>query len=229
MAGPTEVRAWDLPTRVFKWSLVVLVVAAPLTRWYGDDLLVQHKFVGYFILTLLLWRLMWGVVGGATARFAHFVPSPPTSLRYAFDMLRGRETRYLGHNPLGAWMVLAFLLVLGVQATTGLFANDSIINEGPLRNYVSEATSSALTGLHHRAARLLLLLIVIHIAANLFHTFVKRDNLIGAMVTGRKPALPYADMGQSDAGSIGKALVCLAIAVAIVFGGLALFGQSPFR
>jgi cytochrome b len=223
-----EVRAWDLPTRLFKWTLVALVCAAPLTKWYGDVTLVWHKLVGYSILTLVLWRVMWGFVGGTTARFSTFLRWPWTALAYGWDTLRGRRRGYLGHNPLGSWMVVAFLVVIAVQAVTGLFVTDDIIVEGPLKGYVSNAASKALSTIHHILPRLLLVLAVLHIAANALHTVLK-ENVILAMITGRKPAGPFEDAPENRDGSLAVAAICLVIAAGFVFGGLALVGQSPFR
>jgi cytochrome b len=227
-APPASVRAWDGPTRLFKWTLVALVVAAPLTKWYGDVTLVQHKIVGYSILTLVIWRVLWGFVGSSTARFASFVRWPWTAAGYVWDTLRGRERRHLGHNPAGGWMILALLAVLAVQATTGLFATDDIIVDGPLRGYVSYATAKFLTGIHDVLPRLLLALAIVHVLVNAATTVFK-DNLILAMITGRKTGGGFVDQAEARGGSPLAALVCLAIAAGIVFGGLALVGQSPFR
>jgi len=226
---PATVAAWDLPTRLFKWTLVGLVVAAPLTKWYGDVTLVWHKYVGYSILTLLVWRLMWGVAGGSTARFSAFLRWPWDAARYALDLVRGRPRAFLGHNPLGGWMVVTLLVVLAVQAVTGLFATDDIIVTGPFQNRVTYATSKFLTGIHDVLPRLLLALVIVHVLANLAYTFLKGENLIGAMVTGRKPAHAYEDAGEAREGSLALAAALLALAITLVWGGLWLLGASPFR
>lgn len=227
MAETRDVAAWDLPTRLFKWSLVILVVAAPLTKWYGDVTLLAHKMVGYAILTLVVWRVLWGLFGSTTARFSTFV-KPFAALGYVVDLARGRHPRYLGHNPLGALMVVALLLVLAVQASTGLFATDDIIVEGPLKGYVTHATSKWLTGIHDVLPRLLLALVVVHVLANILYS-VFSDNLILAMLSGRKARAAYRDAPENANASIPRALALLVVAAAVVYGSLALFGTSPFR
>lgn len=222
-----EVSAWDLPTRVFKWTLVALILAAPLTKWYGDVTLFWHRMVGYAILTLIVWRVLWGFFGGQTARLSHIVPSPLATIRYLQAMLKGRAPAYLGHNPLGAWMISALLLVVLTQALTGLFATDDIITDGPLKAFVSHDTSKWLTGIHDRLPQILLGLVILHILANAFHTMAGHPT-IEAMVTGRKPALPYADHERNEGGSAVRAMALLAVAAGLVYGGLALFGTSPF-
>jgi cytochrome b len=227
MAEPRHVAAWDLPTRLFKWSLVLLVIAAPLTKWYGDVTLLAHKMVGYAILTLVLWRVLWGFAGSTTARFATFV-KPFAVFGYVADVARGRHPRYLGHNPAGALVILAFLAVLAIQATTGLFATDDIIVDGPLKGYVAHATSKWLTGIHDVLPRLLLALVAVHVLANVLYS-VFGDNLILAMLSGRKSAAAYRDVQENAGGSNLRALVLLALSAAFVYGALALFGSSPFR
>jgi cytochrome b len=224
-----QVGAWDGPTRLFKWTLVVLVCAAPLTKWYGDFTLLQHKLVGYSILTLVLWRVLWGVFGGSTARFSSFVRAPWAAGRYALDLVRGKHRSFLGHNPLGAYMVLALLAVLTVQAVTGLFATDDIVVDGPFRPFVTYATSKFLTGIHDVLPRLLLALVIVHVLANLAYTFLKGENLIGAMVTGKKPARIYEDQVQAAPGSWAVAALLLVVAAGVVFGAVGLLGTSAFR
>lgn len=225
-----SVQAWDLPTRLFKWSLVVVVVLGWVTHHYGDAAQVWHKVNGYAALTLLLWRLMWGVIGGSTARFSSFVRGPGEVLAYAFDFLRGRPRRFLGHNPLGALMVLALLAVVLAQAGTGLFANDDVLVDGPFRSYVSDGLSDTLSRWHGRIFKLIELLVVLHVLANLYHGFVKSDPVVRAMITGVKPAAEYEDLPRIRGdGSPRAALVCLVIAAAVVFGVISIFGTSPFR
>lgn len=224
------IQAWDLPTRLFKWSLVVLVVLGWVTHHYGDAAQVWHKVNGYAVLTLLLWRLMWGVVGGSTARFSSFMRGPGEVLAYVAGLIRGRGRRFLGHNPLGALMIAALLAAVMAQAGTGLFANDDVLVDGPFRSYVSGGLSDTLSRWHGRIFKLIELLVVLHVLGNLYHGFVRRDPVIRAMITGVKPAADYVDLPRARiGGSLITALVCLVIAGAIVFGSIAMFGTSPFR
>ena len=174
-----------------------------------------HMRSGMIILTLLLFRIAWGVVGSTTARFSDFVKGPVEAIAYARSLRGDTPAASIGHNPLGGWMVVALLLLLLLQAGTGLFANDDIFTEGPLAHLVSKATSDQLTIIHKTNFNVLLVLIAGHIAAALFYLFVKGENLIWPMVTGRKA------MGAEESGLRFRnpllALVVLALAAAIVW------------
>lgn len=227
------VRAWDAPTRLFKWTLVALVAAAWATHEYGDPTLTWHKRTGYAILVLLVFRLLWGVVGSSTARFSAWVSPPWTALRYGLDLLRGRPRPYLSHNPLGAWMILALMAFVGSQAVAGLFTVDSNgIFGGPFANDdpFSDPTpwQRLMTRYHHQAFNVLLALIAVHVGVNLFYQFVKGDPIIRAMITGRKPVEPFADQAEMvpARASALRALACLGLAAAIVLGGIKVFGGS---
>ena len=190
-----DVKVWDLPTRLFHWSLVALMIVQWLTAEQSSTM-DWHVWGGYAVLALVLFRLMWGLVGSDTARFSDFVRGPGAALAYAQAMRRSETPHYLGHNPLGAWSIVAMLVLLLIQAGTGLFANDDILIEGPLYTWVSKGTSDWLTTIHKLNFNLLLLVIAIHIAAVLFYLLVKRENLIHPMLSGRK-RLPPELAGQA--------------------------------
>ena len=177
---------WDLPTRLFHWLVVVLVITCVITGKIGVDWLNVHMISGYGVLTLLLFRLSWGFVGGYHARFANFVRGPATVLRHAAGMWKKDGPRHLGHNPLGGWSVTAMIGALLLQAVAGLFANDDIFTEGPLYPLVSKAASDFLTRIHRFNADIIGVLVAIHILAILFYLIVKRENLIKPMITGNK-------------------------------------------
>jgi cytochrome b len=176
---------WDLPTRLFHWTLVALMIAQWLTAEESSTM-DWHVWGGYAVLALVLFRLIWGFVGSETARFSDFVRGPDAALEYVRALLRGETPHYLGHNPLGAWSIVAMLVLLLVQAGTGLFANDDILIEGPLYAWVSKDTSDWLTTIHKLNFNLLLLVIAVHLSAVLFYLLVKRENLIHPMLSGRK-------------------------------------------
>ena len=222
------VLAWDLPTRLAKWTLAVLVGLAFASKYYGDVGLVWHMWNGLAILTLIVFRLLWGLVGGSTARFAWFLAGPGAALRYAADLVRGRSPRYLGHNPLGGWMVVALLALVAAQGVAGLFTTDDIIVDGPLVRVAGEDWIKRASGLHQDIYWWLLGLIALHALANLAYSLFGKDNLILAMLTGHKPRAAYADQASASAGSVVLAVVCLAISAGIVFGGIALAGGDPF-
>lgn len=221
-----QVPVWDLPTRLFHWSLVALILCAYVTSEYaeaiGDHFLLIHRLNGLAILVLLTFRVLWGVLGAPTARFSSFVRWPWKALTYASHLLRGRAPHYLGHNPLGAWMVIALLLAVAAQAFLGLFSSyDTGLAAGPLHGLASSDTVQLLTRWHHRLFKWVLLpLMAIHILVNLFYTLIKRDPLIQAMVSGTKPALPYVDAPANlQAANAGRrALGCLVAAIVLVLG-----------
>lgn len=191
--------AWDLPTRLFHWTLLAAVVSAWISYRFaetiGDPLLKWHRWNGLAILTLLVWRLGWGLIGSSTSRFASFIASPRAAIGYGRDLLGGSTRRFLGHNPLGGWMVMALLVTLVVQGSLGLFTvehND--IAAGPLYRLVSEAANKTASRWHHLVFDFILLpLVGLHVLANLGYGLIKREPLIGAMITGRKPRADYQD------------------------------------
>jgi cytochrome b len=222
--------AWDGPTRLFKWTLVALVVDGWISNTFGGSTPAWHKWNGYAILVLLAFRVLWGFVGGSTARFSAFAPGPSKVIGYLRATVAGKSLKYLGHNPLGALMVLALLTIVTAQCLTGLYAadEDRLIIEGPLAKTVSDAAVTWASLWHHRIFTALEALVVVHICANALHTFVKGDPLFGAMVTGEKPAAPYLDMPQAQPGSWTRAAACLLVAAVLVFGAMRLAGASVF-
>lgn len=180
------VRTWDLPTRLFHWLLVVLVASAFATGKAGGNWMLYHEWCGAGILSLLLFRLIWGFAGSIPSRFETFMAGPSTVLRYAWTLLRREPEYHVSHNPLGGWSVAAMLLAMLVQACTGLCANDDIATEGPLYKWVGKAMSERLTTIHYYNHEVISILIGMHIAAICFHLVYKRENLITPMITGLK-------------------------------------------
>lgn len=211
------IRVWDLPTRLFHWLLVLLVVAAFVTGWLGGNLIEWHGRAGVAITGLLAFRLVWGVVGSTYARFAQFVPGPGRLAAY----LRG-QWYGIGHNPLGALSVLALLGILIFQSVSGLMANDDIAFEGPLYALVSKDTSDWLSSLHRQNFWPIIVLVTLHVSAIMFYAHVKKDNLVKPMITGVKAvADPQARSAQG--GGIVALIVALVIAgfaVWVATGGL---------
>jgi cytochrome b len=182
------VPVWDLPIRIFHWTLALLVVSQVVTASLGGNAMQFHGYGGYAILALVLFRIAWGFLGGTHARFRDFVRGPAAVKRYVKSLLGKPPAAHHGHNPLGAWSVLAMLASLLVQAATGLFANDDVMMKGPLAKHVSDRASEIATAIHDVNAAVLLTLIAVHIAAVLFYWLAKKENLIVPMITGRKPA-----------------------------------------
>lgn len=176
-----KVEVWDLPLRLFHWLLVLSVLSAVVTGELGGNLIDWHGRLGVLIFGLLVFRIIWGFVGTVHARFANFFPTPTRIKAYLQGQWQG-----LGHNPLGALSVVALLGVLATLVGTGLFANDDIAFQGPLFSFVEKSLSDRLSGLHNRIFNLLALLVALHLAAIIFYTRVKKDNLVGPMLTGKK-------------------------------------------
>ncbi len=209
-SGSGLVRVWDLPTRIFHWLLAVLVVFSFVTAKVGGAWILWHFYSGYTILSLVLFRLLWGFAGSHYARFATFVRGPRAAVSY----VRSRAT-VAGHNPLGALSVLAMLASLLVQGATGLFATDDIVNEGPLMKLVSNSTAALLSRIHRANEKLLLVLVFLHLAAVLRYQLVRRRNLIGAMLTGDQH-LPEAVAAQDGPPTRLRAALLAAVAAGLV-------------
>lgn len=181
------VRVWDLPTRVFHWALAACVIGSLVSAKVGGNAMAWHFRFGYAVFALLLFRLVWGVIGGRWSRFANFVPSPGAAWAYLRRQGPVAEQLEGGHNPMGALSVLAMIALLAAQVGTGLFADDEIANRGPLINLVSNASSSLLSSWHKTFGQWLVLsLVSLHVVAILFYLLKKRQNLIGPMLGGDK-------------------------------------------
>jgi len=219
-ASPSaRVRVWDLPTRLFHWLLVVSVTGALVTVQLGGLYMDWHVRFGLLTLGLLLFRLAWGFCGPHYARFAQFLRGPSTVLAY----LRGQIGVPAGHNPLGAWAVLAMLLALSAQVITGLFANDDILTAGPLAGLVSSKLSSTLTWLHGVNATLIYALLTLHLTAVIvWYALIRRHRLIAAMISGDADA-PADTLATTDNARIWlRALLVAMLAGAFVWLLLAL-------
>jgi len=226
-AGVPTVAVWDLPVRLFHWTLVTLIVLAWVSRKYGDANLVWHTWNGYAILVLIAWRLIWGFTGSSTARFRSFFYWPWTAATYGIDFALRRPRHFLGHNPLGGAVVFLMLGLIGLQGVLGLFSYDDHDSNagGPLASKVADATWAAATKWHITIFDLILIVAILHIVANVLYFVWKRENLVKAMITGHKPARPdYEDGREAVLAGAGRALLALIAAVVIVFGGIMTFG-----
>lgn len=180
MAG-IQLAVWDRPIRIFHWLLVAL---AGFSWWTAEtNRMDWHQYSGLAICFLLLFRLLWGFIGSSTARFCNFVRGPAAIFRH----LGGAGETGVGHNPLGALSVVALLLTLAVQVTTGLFAVDvDGLESGPLSHYVSFQQGRQAAAIHDASFTVLQVLVALHIAAIAYYLLVKRDNLVRPMLTGSK-------------------------------------------
>jgi cytochrome b len=211
----TRVRVWDLPTRIFHWLLVACVACLVITGYRGGDAMPWHARFGYAVLALLLFRIVWGFVGGRWSRFASFVYAPRSVLAY----LRGQPhpDHLVGHNPLGAGSVFAMLLLLLAQVATGLVGDDEIAFQGPLNRFVSSAAGLSATWYHKNVGQwLLVALVALHVVAVLFYLVGRRQNLVGAMVSGDKELAGATASSRDDARTRLGAAVLLGICAGAV-------------
>ncbi|MFT3779118.1 MAG: cytochrome b/b6 domain-containing protein [Ottowia sp.] len=210
------VRIWDLPTRLFHWLLAACVIALVVTAKLGGEAMNWHLRLGYAVFGLLVFRLLWGLVGGHWSRFASFVPTPGRLARYLRGRTRAADTA--GHNPLGALSVLAMLAVLGLQVATGLMADDEIAFAGPLTPLVSGEVVSLATRWHKSWGQYLVIgLVVLHVLAIAWY-LVRRQNLVKPMVTGDKLLAEPVPPARDTPGARLLALVLLAVAAGVVYG-----------
>jgi cytochrome b len=181
---------WDLPTRGFHWALVICLTGSWVTAELGFEWTETHFILGYTSLGLIVFRIIWGFIGPAHARFSAFLRGPASVMASARQLTNRNPSSYVGHNPIGGWSTLLFLIVVAVQATTGLFISDDIFYAGPYNGVVSSSTAGELAGIHHLNFNLLQGLVVVHLAAIFWYQWGKRTNLIAPMVSGYKQLSP---------------------------------------
>lgn len=208
------VRVWDLPTRLSHWTLALTVVGSLVTAYVGGNAMVWHLRLGQLVLALLVFRLVWGFVGGYWSRFATFL-YPPRSLLAYLRGDRGPNGRFdVGHSPLGALSVFAMWSLLALQVATGLVADDEIATTGPLNRFVSMTTASLATGWHTEAGQVLLIaLVLLHVAAVLFYRWRRQRNLVAAMIHGDK-LLPANTRASADGSGARRAAAVVMLAAA---------------
>lgn len=201
------VRIWDLPTRLFHWALVVCVVGLVITGNIGGNAMLWHFRFGYAVMSLLLFRLVWGVLGGHWSRWSQ-LPLGANALK-AYFQGKSPTTHVAGHNPIGSWSVLAFIVVLALQVSTGLISDDEISNMGPLAALApSEWVSWASSWHRHWGKLTLLALVAAHVLALAWYRWKKNQKLVAAMVHGDK-TLPESVMPSRDTPKTRLLALCL--------------------
>ena len=209
------VRVWDLPTRFFHWALVLCTLGLAISGSIGGNVLVWHLRLGYTMLALLLFRVVWGLVGGRWSRFGSFVYAPQSIINYLKG--RGKPEHSVGHSPIGAGSVFAILAVLIAQVGTGLLSDDEIAFSGPLTRFVSNATVGLATHYHADIGKwALLTLVLLHVAAILFY-LRRKQNLVAAMLHGDKQLLVAAPASRDDTASRAAALLILSACAALAY------------
>lgn len=207
---------WELPLRLFHWALVALVIALYISIEVMDNI-DRHAQLGYALLALLMFRLIWGFSGGTYARFGDFLHGPKAVVRYLRTFPAKQPEAIPGHNPLGGWMVMLLLLGLLAQTLMGLFSNDDILFDGPWRSLVSKEISDILTALHGELFELLLVLVGLHIAAVFYYRLRKGERLVRAMITGYKELPADAAAQPSRGGKNWLAAIILALCAGVIY------------
>jgi cytochrome b len=208
------VRVWDLPTRVFHWALALCIVGLLITGNVGGNAMVWHFRIGLTVLALLMFRLVWGLVGGRWSRFAAFIYSPGSIVNYLKG--RGKPEHSVGHTPTGAGSVFALLALLLMQVGSGLVSDDEISNAGPLTRFVSTATVNLATNYHKNIGKwIIVALVLLHLAAIIFYTW-RKHKLVSAMVSGDKQLAVATVNSRDDAASRVMAAVIFGICAGFV-------------
>lgn len=185
IAQSIQVKVWDGATRLWHWSIVLLMIFLWYSAEIADDLMDWHMRAGRLLLGLIVFRIVWGFIGSDTSRFANFIKSPAEIIHYLKNKSQNHSTEQVGHNPAGGIMVLVLIAGLIVQATTGLFTSDGYFYGGAFADSVDGDLGELLTNIHHIGFKLLLALVAVHVLAIIAY-LVKRDNLVRPMVTGKK-------------------------------------------
>jgi len=222
-AAGTPVRLWDLPVRLVHWSFVIGI---GLLWWSAENhRLDLHFKVGLVMLGLVVFRLLWGLVGSSTARFSGFVKGPAAIRAYLAGQKSGTAEHVVGHNPLGALSVLALIGLLALQIGLGLFAQDTdAVSSGPLNFLVSYDLAKQISEVHEAVFNVILAVVGLHVAAILYYRVFKRDNLVSPMISGRRTfATPVATPRIAP---LWLAVVCAVLAAAITVW--VAWGLPPF-
>lgn len=218
-----RIRVWDLPTRIFHWTLVLSVAALVITAEIGGEAMLWHFRLGYTVLSLLLFRLVWGFIGGRWSRFSSFVHGPATVLAYIRG--QGRPELAVGHNPLGAGSVLAMLLLLLAQVGSGMLSDDEIAYSGPLTKFASDVVVKLATTYHAEIGKIVLIaLVLLHIGAIAYYRVKKQENLVPPMLHGDKELEQQVQASRDDARARALAAVVFALCTALVAWGVHLAG-----
>ena len=205
---------WDLPLRLWHWALVVCLAGSWVTAEAGFDWTTTHFYFGYSALALVLFRLAWGVLGTFHSRYTSFLASPKQVLAYLRNKTPAKPAT--GHNPIGGWASIIIVLLIGLQATSGLFISDDIFYAGPYNTVVSTSTADWLAGWHHRLFTLIQITVLLHILAVSWYTWGKKEGLIQAMFHGKKMLKRGSIEETVSEHRVLRALLLLSIAAALV-------------
>jgi cytochrome b len=213
-AEDTPWLVWDLPLRLSHWGLALAVGGAVASGWLGGGAFPVHVACGCAALVLVLFRVAWGFAGPSHARFSDFVRGPRAVLASLPTLTRAAHRRYAGHTPLGGWMALALLGLVGLQASFGLFANDEITHTGPLYGYVDGHLSNRLSAWHVRIAYAIVTAVLVHVAAAFYYRFALGEDLVRPLLSGYKRGVGAAAAIGGE--RRGRALLILVALVALL-------------
>jgi cytochrome b len=215
-------RIWDLPTRLFHLLLVVCVLGLILTGEFGIGGMQLHFWFGYAVFSLVLFRVVWGFIGGHWSRFTNFVPTPSELFHHLQNLRKQHSLAYVGHNPLGAISVLAMLLLLLVQVVTGFMSDDEIATSGPWAALVPNAWVSLATQYHGAVGKVLLIVLIgVHVATVFYYKRFKNNDLITPMISGDKPLPRGTQLSRDSATSrlfaLGVFIACSYVVYRFVY------------
>ncbi len=226
---PTPVvRVWDLPTRLYHWSQAALVAAGLITGFLAPAWwLGIHVWVGYGLVALIVFRLVWGFCGSHFSRFSSFVYAPAAILAHVRKLIRGEPAGSIGHTPLGSLMVFALIAVIALIGITGMLALGGMENQGPLAAFVGFSTGATARRLHSLLSAIVMVLIGLHLLGVFVESWLSRENLVAAMLTGRKPVAAIAGLVGLQPARRGTAAIVIVVALAVIVLAAREISQLP--
>ena len=177
---------WDLPLRIFHWSFAITILASWYTSEQEGEMVELHMQLGFVALALIAFRILWGIIGPKHARFSQFIPSPKTLISYLHPAKESKSAP--GHNPLGALMVVLMIVLITLQAVSGLFINDDIFSSGPYYGSIGNDLEKVMAFIHHNTFDFMIAAIALHLGAIAYYWRIKKQNLVLPMITGKKTA-----------------------------------------
>lgn len=216
---------WDLPLRLFHWLLVASLIAQWLTAEVLENATQWHAYIGYFTLGLILFRVIWGFAGTRHSKFSSFMGSPKAIFHYTKSLFSENYKAHVGHNPLGGLLLPSVLILVGLQAVSGLFVTDDIIFNGPYYASVGTQVQEVMQTIHHSIFDWLLYLIGLHLLALLFYKFKLKQSLVKPMIDGKKQVDKQHGVAHSQ---LLRAFILIAIVSAFIIW-LVVFNAPPIE
>jgi len=209
-----QILVWDIPVRLFHWLLVLCLFGQWFTAEVLEDAMDIHFYIGYFTLWLIIFRLIWGFVGTKYAKFSSFIAGPKAIFAYSKSVLTKQHTFSIGHNSLGGLILPAVIILVGLQAISGLFTTDDIVYSGPYYATASYELQQYMQWLHHNIFYLLLAVIGLHLVAIGWYLVFLKHNLIGPMLNGKKAVAPKDGIEHSQ---LIKAILIMCLVAIFVY------------